>query len=185
MSRSTIQIAKVLLLCLLLVGCAGPAGRVQTPAPIEDRRPAVETPVETEPELPRNSAQTSSSSPQLAFTEDAFRPAPPSSTAVQTLLAAAMQAAARDDWDRAEAALERAIKLAPQDSSLWSQLAYTHLRQGALEEAGEIAQRALSLASTRPADKALVWRLIADIETARGNSAAANAARLEARRLVE
>ncbi|MCZ6894395.1 MAG: tetratricopeptide repeat protein [Gammaproteobacteria bacterium] len=105
--------------------------------------------------------------------------------AVQSLVAAAMQSVGRGEWDRAQAALERALKLSPNDSSLWTQLAFTHYRKGTLKQAAELAQRALSLVSARPGEQAAAWRLIADIETAQGNSVQAASARRKAESLAK
>ncbi len=171
-------------LCGVLAACTGLTGRAPAPAPIEDRVRAEDLDRGVEREMPREPTRQAPPAQQLARAEDLRPVAPPAHVAVQTLLAAAMQAATRNDWDRAQAALERAIKLAPEDTSLWTQLAYTHFRQGDLGQAGEMAQRALSFTSAHPSDKAPVWRLIADIETARGNSAEANSARREATRLA-
>lgn len=113
------------------------------------------------------------------------RAAPALSPAVQSLVVAANTAAAQKNWDRAQAALERAVKLAPSQASVWRQLAYTHLQSGDLERAREVAQRALSLASADGRENVAVWRLIGDIEQARGDTAAAQAARTNAARLAQ
>ena len=113
------------------------------------------------------------------------RAAPALSPAVQSLVVAANIAAAQKNWDRAQAALERAVKLAPSQASVWRQLAYTHLQSGDLERAREVAQRALSLASADGRENVAVWRLIGDIEQARGDTAAAQAARTNAARLAQ
>lgn len=170
-------------LCVVLAACAGPTSR--PPAPVEERLPTQETEVGPDLETLRGPAEVTPSTQQLALAEDPSPAIAPSNAAVQTLLAAAMQAATRDDWDRAQAALERAIKMAPGDSNLWTQLAYTHLRQGEFDQAGELAQRALSLSSVQRSDKAAVWRLIADVESARGNANEAADARRKAVRLTE
>ena len=77
---------------------------------------------------------------------------------------------------RAQAALERAVKLSPQDAELWRQLAYTHYREGDLVQAAAHAERAVALAPESTAG----WALVADIEAARGNAAAAERARRKA-----
>lgn len=102
--------------------------------------------------------------------------APARDSATQSLLGAAVQAAAAGEWDRAQAALERAVKLSPQDAELWRQLAYTHYREGDLAQAAAHAERAVALAP----ESAAGWALVADIETARGNAAAAERARRKA-----
>ncbi|MEQ8230349.1 MAG: tetratricopeptide repeat protein [Gammaproteobacteria bacterium] len=96
--------------------------------------------------------------------------------AAQSLLAAAVKAAGAGEWDRAQAALERAVRLSPQDAELWRQLAYTHYREGDLEQAAAHAQRAVALAP----DAVEGWQLVADIESARGNAEAAARARTRA-----
>ncbi|MBK8960953.1 MAG: tetratricopeptide repeat protein [Proteobacteria bacterium] len=111
-------------------------------------------------------------------------PAPALSPAVQSLVNAANDAAAEQNWDRAQAALERAVKLAPSKSSLWHQLAYTHLKSGDLERAREVVQRALSLAANDGHENVAAWRLLGDIEQARGDTGAAQMARANATRLL-
>lgn len=109
---------------------------------------------------------------------------PALSPAVQSLLTAANTAAAQHNWDQAQAALERAVKLAPSKSSVWRQLANTHLQSGNLERAREVAQRALSLAAADGRENVAAWRLIGDIEQARGDASAAQLARATAARLT-
>ena len=110
--------------------------------------------------------------------------APTLSPAVQSLIATANTAAAHRDWDQAQAALERAVKLAPGKSRVWQQLARSHLQSGDLERAREVAQRALSLAAADGRENVAAWQLIGDIEQARGDAAAAQIARAAATRLM-
>jgi len=98
----------------------------------------------------------------------------------RSLLVAATQAARAGQWEQAQAALERAIKLEPGSAQLWRKLAMAHLHAGDVERARELALRARVLAGPDRAETAAVWRVIADIETARGDSAAATAARAAA-----
>lgn len=121
---------------------------------------------------------------ELAQTPDLLPTAPALSPAVQSLVSAANTAAARHDWDQAQAALERAVKLAPTKSSVWRQLANARLQSGDVERAREVAQRALSLAAADGREDVAAWRLIADIEQARGDSGAAQLARTTATRLT-
>ena len=115
----------------------------------------------------------------------ASAPPPPAlSPAVQSLVNAANTAAAEHNWDRAQAALERAVKLAPSKSSVWRQLAYTHLQSGNLERAREVVQRALSLAAADGRENVAAWRLLGDIEQARGDAGAAQMARANAAKLL-
>lgn len=115
----------------------------------------------------------------------AAEPAPPAlSPAVQSLVTAANTAAAEQNWDRAQAALERAVKLAPTKSSVWRQLAAVHLKSGNPERAREVVQRALSLAAADGRENVAAWRLLGDIEQARGDAGAAQMARANAARLM-
>ncbi|MCB1745758.1 MAG: tetratricopeptide repeat protein [Gammaproteobacteria bacterium] len=184
-----------LLLVVLLQACA--SGGVRAPiesrgeasAPAVAAPPAAPTPspplvpgVRALPDAPRPAAEPLPDEipegKQLALAKPAEAPVP-RDAATSSLLAAAMQAASRNDWDRAQAALERAVKLAPQDADLWRQLAYTHYRRGDQEQALQTAQRALSLPGAA-AEQARTWALIADIQTARGDADAAAAARARA-----
>lgn len=154
-----------------------PAAASQRPAviatPVELPVPGVpvQVPAETEDDDGLYGA-----SEQLALAHAPAALEPPRNPAAQTLLDAATQAAARGEWERAQAALERAVKVSPDDAALWHQLAYTQYRRGEFGQALEIAQRALQVDPARPAASE-TWRLIADIETARGNAPAAAAAR--------
>lgn len=132
----------------------------------------------TEPLAPEDEAAVSA--------EDiAAEPAPPAfSPAVQSLVTAANTAAAEQNWDRAQAALERAVKLAPTKSSVWRQLAAVHLQSGNPERAREVVQRALSLAAADGRENVAAWRLLGDIEQARGDAGAAQMARANAARLM-
>jgi len=121
---------------------------------------------------------------ELPATAPASVPPPALSPAVQSLVNAANTAAAEKNWDRAQAALERAVKLAPAKSSVWRQLAYTHLQSGDPERAREVVQRALSLAAADGRENVEAWRLLGDIEQARGDAAAAQIARANAARLL-
>jgi tetratricopeptide (TPR) repeat protein len=156
---------------------AVPAATRQPPTviatPIDLPEPAVPVPV---PEEFEDDEVEGSASEQLALAHPPAPREPSRNPAAQSLLDAATQAAARGEWERAQAALERAVKVAPDDAALWRQLAYTQYRRGEFNQALEIAQRALRVDPTPPA-AAASWRLIAEIESARGNASAASAAR--------
>lgn len=173
----------ILGMAMLAGGCAGTGG---VSAPIEDRdksatsakapaaataaAPAVRTiPL---PALPPERPTVMPLEPgpeteQLARAEPPAALLPPANPAVQSLLDQARQASARGDWDLAQSALERALKLSPDDASVWTQLAYTHFRRGELQQAQELAERALVLSSAAGAEDPAIWRLIAEIEAAR------------------
>lgn len=196
----------VLAAAMMLGGCASPGGGGT--APIEDRaapRPAAPQPAAPLPTptvrampvpatpLPEPSALPEPDDytvpgleplpappPTLAHAEPPSAPAPTAARPVQSLLDAATAAAERGEWDRAQATLERALKLAPNDPSVWTQLAYTHFRQGQFEQAHELAERGLAVSTAGGPEQAALWQLIADVEMARGNVDAAQAARARA-----
>jgi Tetratricopeptide repeat len=140
-------------------------------------------PLAVEP-LPLDERGAESLDDELGQAPSLVPTAPTLSPAVQSLVTAANTAAARHDWDQAQAALERAVKLAPTKSSVWQQLAKAHLQSGDVQRAREVAQRALSLATADGREDVAAWRLIADIEQARGDSGAAQLARATATRLT-
>ena len=148
------------------------------------QRPLSSLPFGAEP-LPPDDLSSEPLEQNGATAPDAMPVAPALSPAVQSLVAAANTAAARRDWDQAQAALERAVKLAPAKSSVWQQLARTHLQSGDVERAREVAQRALSLAAADGRENVAAWRLIGDIEQARGDAGAAQMARATASRLMQ
>ena len=192
MNTAVDRIVVYLVTALVLAGCAAPALQPRNAAPIEEgvRSPDVsaqEAVARTDAlDIEASAARGGVAHPriQIAKAEELDRRPLPQNVAVQSLVAAAMQLAGRGEWDRAQAALERALKLSPNDSSLWTQLAFTHYRPGTLKQAEELAQLALSLASARPGEQAAALRLIADIETAQGNSVQAASARRKAESLA-
>jgi len=166
-------------------------GAQSLPAPqlaLTNKAPGQATPELSFPAepLPPEEPGTETLAPDEADTPAASSapPAPALSPAVQSLVNAANTAAAEQNWDRAQAALERAVKLAPYKSSVWRQLAYTHLKSGNLERAREVVQRALSLAANDGHENVAAWRLLGDIEQARGDAGAAQMARANAARLL-
>lgn len=166
-----------------------PSGARSLPAPqlaMTDKtseRPLSSLPFGAEP-LPPDDLTTAPLEPNGASAADVIRAAPTLSPAVQSLVTAANTATTNRDWDQAQAALERAVKLAPTKSSVWQQLAQTHLLSGDVERAREVAQRALSLAAADGHENVAAWRLIGDIEQARGETSAAQVARATATRLM-
>ena len=166
-----------------------PAGARSLPAPqlaMTDKpsqRPLSSLPLGAEP-LPPDDFTAEPLEPNGVSAADVIRTAPTLSPAVQSLITAANTATTNRDWDQAQAALERAVKLAPTKSSVWLRLAQTHLLSGDLERAREVGQRALSLAAADGDENVAAWRLIGDIEQARGDVSAAQVARTTATRLM-
>ena len=183
------------------------SGAKTIPLPEQPRlaaRPLITTPAAganstmvAESELAMTDRAVGQAAPELSFPAEPLGPeddagapaeatgaAPALSPAVQSLVTAANTAAAERNWDRAQAALERAVKLAPAKSSVWRQLAAVHLQSGNPELAREVVQRALSLAAADGRENVAAWRLLGDIEQARGDTGAAQLARANAARLM-
>jgi Flp pilus assembly protein TadD len=179
-----LKLLALLLALVLLNGCAG-SGTRTVGAPIDDRSRRTEQPQATAPEskpAPALKEGDSIAAPveRLALANKPANAMRKRDPATRSLLVTAMDAATHGEWERAQAALERAVKLSPTDSGLWRQLAYTHYRRGDFEQALVIAQRALSLTAGETTATSESWNLIADIENARGNAADARIARQRA-----
>lgn len=134
------SVAPAVILLLVLGGCAAPAPRepgapVRAPAPVVD----VPAPAPQAPAAPREPEQ-------LALRHVPDKPAIPArSEAANALLAAATRAGAAGDFERAIAALERGVRLAPRDHLMWQQLAMMHFRAGDADQALAFAERARAL----------------------------------------
>lgn len=90
-------------------------------------------------------------------------------TAVVALLEGAREAEEAQQYGRAVAMLERALKVDPRDPRLWHRLAVVRYRQGRYEEAEALALRSSSL---RPRDRALdarSWKVVAAARRAQGD----------------
>lgn len=80
--------------------------------------------------------------------------------AVASLSALANQAVLKKDWEKAKSALERALKIAPEDASIWRRLAYCYHQTGNYEQALAQAQRASSLSLNNAREQNLNRELI-------------------------
>nr|WP_255722107.1 tetratricopeptide repeat protein [Ectothiorhodospira lacustris] len=85
--------------------------------------------------------------------------------------------------DRAAAALERALRIAPADAGLWHQLAMVRLHQGQADEAESLAAKSNSLAGSDRALQSDNWRIIAQARRLRGDERGAQNALERARAL--
>ena len=108
-------------LCCFLVACTPLRG----PAPIEEWASGSAGPRAADEAIELAPASAPPPATGVAATDQSGMGADVGTSArtvpVQSLLASAMQASARNDWAVAAATLERAIKLAPTDGSLWTQ----------------------------------------------------------------
>ena len=81
---------------------------------------------------------------------------PPSQTsgATQALLAQSRAARAVGNYDQANATIERALRIAPSDASLWVELGEIELATGNAAQAATLARKALTLVA--PADSVAI-----------------------------
>ena len=84
----------------------------------------------------------------------------PNNPAVASLSALANLAVSKNDWEKAKSALERALKIAPGDASIWRRLAYCYHQTGNYEQALAQAQRASSLSLNNTREQNLNRELI-------------------------
>ncbi len=103
---------------------------------------------------------------------------PPASDrpAVLTLVDGARADVAAGHYDKAAAAIERAIRIEPKNARLWHELARVRLAEGDPVQAESLSARALSWASGDPALRSEIWRLIAQARQQRGDDKGAREA---------
>jgi predicted Zn-dependent protease len=181
---------------LVLGGCMAPL--TQPAAPVVDRsvyrqpiqprepeRPVVETvplerpqPIiaEREPPVdprPIERPQTTSPTPPQPVE-------PPSGQAVAALLDSAAGHVGSGNMDQAAGALERALRIEPDNATIWHDLGQIRLHQREFTQAESMFDKSNSLASGDRALRARNWRMIAVARRAGGDAAGAEAAEAQA-----
>ncbi|OGI45155.1 MAG: hypothetical protein A2V92_02340 [Candidatus Muproteobacteria bacterium RBG_16_65_31] len=96
--------------------------------------------------------------------------------AVVALVDTARADGAAGKTDSAAAALERALRIEPQNPALWRELALLRLRQGEPQQAESLAAKSNTWAGSNKKLRAANWRLIAQARRERGDDAGARAA---------
>jgi len=128
---------------------AGPAPQTQSPSPVPAPAPA-------SPQQPSRQYQLGA--------------------AATALVAQARQQAASGEPQLAQATLERALRIEPENPLLWIMLGEAHESSGQYGLAGSMGHKALQLATGDPRAQAAAWRLIGDSLRARGRNPEANEA---------
>lgn len=100
---------------------------------------------------------------------------------VLALLTSAQQLQSSGDLNGAASSLERAQRIAPREPQVLYRLAELRLAQGDAAQAEQVARRALTYATDRPALQASLWNLIAQARERQGDPAGAAQARERAR----
>jgi len=99
--------------------------------------------------------------------------APAPDSPVGALLVQSRSARSNGDFTRALAAIERAVRIAPNDPQLWLEYGRVQLALGDFEQAMALARRASGLAGSDAELRAEASRLIADANRERARAAAA------------
>jgi tetratricopeptide (TPR) repeat protein len=90
--------------------------------------------------------------------------------ATSALVAQAHRQAAGGDYGQADATLERAVRIEPDNPLVWIELGRVRLGESNAVQADALGHKALTLATGDPAAQAAAWRLIADSARARGRN---------------
>lgn len=109
-----------------------------------------------------------------------IRPAPETSKAALALLSKARAAAQEGDLTVAEAQLERALRIEPQNAVLWHYMAKLRLHQGQLSQAAGLAAKSNSLERGNVQLQADNWRIIAHARYQQGDKAGSREAQQRA-----
>lgn len=109
-----------------------------------------------------------------------IRPAPETSKAALALLDKARAAAQEGDLPVAEAQLERALRIEPQNAVLWHYMAKLRLHQGQLSQAAGLAAKSNSLDRGNAQLQADNWRIIAHARYQKGDKTGAREAQQRA-----
>ncbi|MCG5493771.1 tetratricopeptide repeat protein [Ectothiorhodospira variabilis] len=178
-------------LVVLATGCAGmpdmrPPAPTPTDPPTRAQVPAPEPVPEPQPRVEPTPETSRVPAPSIARQEPAReeRTRTQQPPAVLALASDADERMKRGDADGAAAALERALRIAPDDARLWQRLAAVRLEQGQPEQAVNLAGRSNTLARGDQALQARNWRIIAEARRRMGDHAGANAAEERARSLA-
>ncbi|WP_170849453.1 tetratricopeptide repeat protein [Azotobacter beijerinckii] len=100
---------------------------------------------------------------------------------VLALLTTAQREQGGGNLESAASSLERAQRIAPREPQVLYRLAEVRLAQGDAAQAEQLARRALTYASGRPALQGSLWNLIAQARERQGDAAGAAQARERAR----
>ncbi len=96
--------------------------------------------------------------------------------AVQSLLDEANTAVKANQLEKAATALNRAVRLEPNNSSIWYDLAQIRLHQGKYEQSEQLAKKSIDFAKGNQALINKNWNVISSARKARGDTAGSNEA---------
>lgn len=128
----------------------------------------------TPPSAPMIPGQTTKTEP--AQTNAGYEPSQNQTGAVQTLLNEANAAVKANQLEKAATALNRAVRLEPNNASIWYDLAQIRLHQGKHEQSEQLAKKSIDFAKGNQDLVNKNWRVISAARKARGDSAGADEA---------
>ena len=96
--------------------------------------------------------------------------------AVQSLLDEANSAVKAGQLEKAATALNRAVRLEPNNASIWYDLAQIRLHQGKYEQSEQLAKKSIDFAKGNQALINKNWNVISSSRKARGDVAGSNEA---------
>ena len=85
-------------------------------------------------------------------------------------MAQAQKQASGGDYGPADATLERAVRIEPDNPLVWIELGRVRLGETNAVQADALGHKALTLATGDPSAQAAAWHLIADAARARGHT---------------
>ncbi len=161
-----------------------PRYRPIEPQPSASNRPGFDmgTPAvnPVNPPVATNDPQSPPAAPEQPNEPAATNGAREGNQAVVALLDSAADFVADQEWDRAGAALERALRIEPSNAGIWHDLAQIRLQQRDYEQAASLAAKSNTLARDNTFIQVRNWRLIAVARRAQGDEAGADAADAQA-----
>jgi Tetratricopeptide repeat len=150
---------------LALGACAVPSPyRVPSQPPAPPENPSGGTPATTTP------APTPESIPESAPPPAPVVKEPTLSSASRALVTQAQSQVAAKNFPVAAAALERALRIEPDNPLLWIELGKVRQEEGNYVQAENMARKALSMSVNAPRAQSTAWKLIADSYRARGKN---------------
>lgn len=170
-----------------------PTGEVQFPAYIGQGQ-EFPTDNNTFPAYPSTSSTTNAQQPNYvpantgaapmipgqnnvaAATNTAYQASQNQTGAVQSLLDEANSAVKAGQLEKAATALNRAVRLEPNNASIWYDLAQIRLHQGKYEQSEQLAKKSIDFAKGNQDLMNKNWRVISSARKARGDSAGSDEA---------
>lgn len=167
-----------MLLVQALAGCGGLPSAPPGGVPVEER-PGPET-AHAPAAAPGGPQSRGEALERRAAAPQPAREPPAAGAAALALLTEAGTEARAGNTDRADALLERALRIEPRNPLLWHRLALLRLQQGEYDQTVAFASKSNTLAAEREQLLAANWRLIAQAKALLGDREGARAARIQA-----